>query len=44
MVRKETCTECKGNRWVTVKGTGGKDVHRKCPNCGGQGYKVRIVH
>jgi excinuclease UvrABC ATPase subunit len=42
MVRKETCPACKGNRWLTVKDTSGRDVHRKCPTCGGQGYKISV--
>jgi DnaJ-class molecular chaperone len=44
MVRKETCPACKGNRWVTLKDTQGRDLHRKCPVCGGQGYKIRLEH
>jgi excinuclease UvrABC ATPase subunit len=44
MVRKETCPACKGNRWVTVKDSSGSDVHRKCPACGGQGFKIRVTH
>ena len=44
MVRKETCPTCKGNRWVTVKDPAGRDVHRKCPQCGGQGFKLRLTH
>ena len=44
MVRKETCPSCKGNRWVTVKDSGGHDVHKKCPSCGGQGFKIRVQH
>lgn len=42
MVRKETCPSCKGDRWVTVKDSVGRNVHKKCPSCGGQGYKVRL--
>ena len=43
MVRKETCPACKGNRWVTLKDSAGRDIHRKCPQCGGQGFKVRLT-
>jgi excinuclease UvrABC ATPase subunit len=42
MVHKETCPACRGNRWITVKDSTGHDVHKKCPQCGGQGYKVHI--
>jgi hypothetical protein len=42
MVRKETCPACKGNRWMTIKDGAGRDIHRKCPVCGGQGYKIRL--
>jgi predicted Zn finger-like uncharacterized protein len=44
MVRKEPCPLCKGNRYITVVKTAGNNGHVKCPNCGGQGYKVRIGH
>jgi DnaJ-class molecular chaperone len=44
MVRKETCPACKGNRYVTVKNPSGHEVPRKCPTCGGQGFRVRITH
>jgi len=43
MIRKETCTACKGNRYVTVKSTGGQHVHKKCPHCGGNGFKVHLA-
>jgi len=43
MVTKETCPACKGNRWVTVKDSGGRDLHKKCPHCGGQGFKVKLT-
>jgi len=43
VVRKETCPACKGNRWVTLKDQTGRDVNRKCPSCGGQGYKIRLA-
>lgn len=42
MVRKEQCPSCKGNRYVAVKTTAGKETWRKCPACSGQGYKVRV--
>ena len=44
MVRKESCPECKGNRFVRVIDDSGEPETRKCPTCGGQGYKIRIVH
>ena len=43
MVRKETCPRCKGNRWVKVSAAAGKERTHKCPECGGQGYKIRMV-
>jgi DnaJ-class molecular chaperone len=44
MVRKETCPRCKGNRWVKVAQAPGKEQNAKCPECGGQGFKIRVVH
>lgn len=44
VVRKETCTNCKGNRYIAIKAPTGRPGHIKCPHCGGAGYKVRIVH
>ena len=46
MVRKETCPRCKGNRWVKVTppAPGKDEQHAKCPECGGQGFKIRMVH
>ena len=43
MVRKVTCDHCKGNRYVVVKTTVGKDSHRPCPHCNGVGYKVSVT-
>jgi hypothetical protein len=43
MVRKETCPVCRGDRWLTVKDNTGKNIHRKCPGCGGQGFKVKLT-
>jgi DnaJ-class molecular chaperone len=44
MVRKETCPRCKGNRWVRIPDApSGKEHTHKCPECGGQGYKIRMV-
>ena len=42
VVHKETCPACKGNRWITVKDNAGHDIHKKCPQCGGNGFKVSI--
>ena len=44
VVRKETCPACKGDRWVTLKDAAGREVHKKCPSCGGQGFKIRLQH
>lgn len=43
MVRKETCPTCKGGRYVSVKTSAGTAIWKKCPDCGGHGYKVRIA-
>jgi len=43
MVRKEPCNACKGNRYVPVKTAAGKESWRKCPDCAGQGYKIRVT-
>lgn len=48
MVRKETCPRCKGNRFVHLPAApapnnGAAAKYTKCPECGGQGYKIRIV-
>lgn len=42
MVTKQTCPACKGNRWIVVKDAGGRQLNKKCPHCGGQGFKVRL--
>lgn len=42
VVRKETCPNCKGNRYIEIAPTkGGKSLVR-CPHCGGVGYCVRM--
>ena len=43
MVRKENCDHCKGNRYLALRTSDGRDMWKKCPHCGGQGYKIRIV-
>ena len=43
MVHKETCPNCKGNRYIVVVAPTGKNSHVRCPHCGGTGYKVRVV-
>ncbi len=43
MVRKETCPRCKGNRWVRIQTQSGRQLPQKCPECGGQGYKIRLT-
>lgn len=42
MVRKIDCPTCKGNKVVTVRNAAGVTKVRQCPDCGGQGFKVRI--
>ncbi len=42
MVSKCTCPACNGNRYVTVKDATGRDVHKKCPQCAGRGFKVTV--
>lgn len=42
MVRKETCSNCKGNKVVHVTTSDGRTKHAQCPSCGGNGYQVRI--
>lgn len=42
MVRKEMCPTCKGGRYVNVKTAAGTAVWKKCPDCAGHGYKVRL--
>ncbi|GAB4277542.1 MAG: hypothetical protein Kow0056_09090 [Coriobacteriia bacterium] len=43
MVRRETCPNCKGNRYVRVERRPGDGEYRKCPSCNGTGYKVRLL-
>lgn len=43
MVRKEECPACKGDRVRRIKRPDGSPVVKQCPECGGQGYKVRFV-
>ena len=42
MVNKSACPSCKGNRYVKVKDSAGRDLHKKCPECGGRGFKVSV--
>jgi len=44
MVRKEPCPHCKGNKVIAINKESGKDSWTKCPSCGGQGYKIRLLH
>lgn len=49
MVYKETCSHCKGNRYIEIKSpppspAGNGKGHVRCPHCGGTGYKVRVMH
>ncbi len=41
VIRKETCSNCKGNRYIAVTDSSGDNKHAKCPRCGGRGYRVR---
>jgi len=43
MVSKKTCPACKGNRYVAVKDSAGHDLHKKCPECAGRGFKVTVT-
>lgn len=42
MVRKETCTKCKGNKYVEVNTSDGRIKHAECPRCGGNGFNIRV--
>lgn len=42
MVSKSTCPACKGNRYVRVKDSAGRDIDKKCPHCAGRGFKVMV--
>ncbi|MDA3935263.1 MAG: hypothetical protein PF636_00145 [Actinomycetota bacterium] len=42
MIRKETCPNCKGNRYISVESPAGAEKHTKCPHCDGNGYRIRI--
>jgi uncharacterized Zn finger protein len=42
MVRKETCPNCKDNRYVEITSTKGEKAVVPCPHCGGAGYRVRM--
>jgi DnaJ-class molecular chaperone len=42
MVRKETCPDCRGNRYVKIVRKNGESAHRKCPSCDGTGFRIRI--
>lgn len=44
VVKKETCPSCRGDKVVRVTTSDGTHKVRKCPECGGNGYKVRMVH
>jgi len=42
VIRKETCPNCKGNRYVSIETSGGDNKHAKCPHCDGNGYRIRV--
>ncbi len=44
MVRKETCPQCRGNKYISVTRPDAKEAWIKCPSCAGQGYKVRLAN
>jgi len=43
MVRRETCSVCKGNRVISVEPRPGVKAWRPCKGCNGTGYLVRIA-
>jgi DnaJ-class molecular chaperone len=43
MVQKEQCPSCKGNKFIRVTTTDGREKNTPCPHCGGNGYRVRIT-
>lgn len=42
VVHKDTCPQCKGNRFISVVKSPNKETWVKCPACGGQGFKIRV--
>jgi len=44
MVRKEQCPQCKGNKMIALNKQSDKGAWVKCPSCGGQGFKIRLLH
>lgn len=42
MVRKEACSNCKGNKVVCVTTSSGDHKTTACPQCGGNGYLIRV--
>lgn len=42
MVRKEACSNCKGNKVVCVTTRSGDHRTTACPQCGGNGYLIRV--
>jgi DnaJ-class molecular chaperone len=43
VVTKQTCPKCKGGRYISVTTPVGREKLQKCPDCGGQGYKIRVT-
>lgn len=41
MITKQDCPRCKGQRYVKVRLPKGQADFRKCPECGGTGFKIR---
>lgn len=42
MVCRETCDRCKGNKYVHVTTANGQHKPTPCPQCGGNGFKIRV--
>ena len=42
MVRKVTCSRCRGNKCISIKTTDARDKTIVCPDCGGEGYKIEV--
>ena len=43
VIRKETCPNCKGNRYVSIETSDGDSRANKCPHCDGNGYRIRVT-
>lgn len=43
MVNKQTCPRCKGNKVVNVATADGRNKNATCPECGGNGYQIKVT-